>query len=379
MPGGFASHLNTALGQAKLAVRVRSMLGLAEDPNVKVGINGFGRMGRLIAHAIRETEGVDVVAINDPYIDAEYMAYMLDHDATHGKYRGTVLADGGELLLDGRPVVITAHKEPSDVNWVSAGARYVIEASGCFDTPKKAGAHLRGGAQRVVVCAPCGDLPQFVAGINHLRYNNEPLISAGSAATHSLALLCRAVDEACGIVQASASVLHASRPQELEHVLPVGPGNEKSSDWRSGRGNGDDVIPCFSAAATAVGTLLPALKGRVHSTGWRVPAPGGVSCVDLTVELERGVPLAELKRQLREAARSSALAGRLGYRDDAVGGGDFADDGRSCIIDGASCLAVNESFVKLVGWYQNEWPYAKRVVELLLHLQAVDHGVHFEA
>lgn len=375
MPAGFASHLNTALGQARLAVRVRSMLGLAEDPNIKVGINGFGRLGRLIAHAIRETEGVDIVAINDPYIDAEYMAYMLDHDPTHGKYRGTVVADNGGLLLDGRPIEVTAHKEPGEINWVASGARYVIEASGCFDTPKKASAHLKGGAARVVVCAPCADVPQFVVGANHLRYNNEPLVSAGSAASHCLAILCRAVHEASGILQAGVSVIYASKPQELEHVLPVGPAGEKSGDWRSGRGDGIDIIPSSSQAARQLEVLLPHLKGRVHGNCWRVPAPGAVSCVDLSVQLERPTAFAELKQRLRDASMSTSLAGKLGFRDDSVGGGDFADDGRSCIIDGAASIALNDGFVKVVAWYANEWPYAKRVVELLLHMQAVDHGV----
>ena len=352
-----------------------SAMSASEDPNIKVGINGFGRLGRLIAHAIRETEGVDIVAINDPYIDAEYMAYMLDHDPTHGKYRGTVVADNGGLLLDGRPIEVTAHKEPGEINWVASGARYVIEASGCFDTPKKASAHLKGGAARVVVCAPCADVPQFVVGANHLRYNNEPLVSAGSAASHCLAILCRAVHEASGILQAGVSVIYASKPQELEHVLPVGPAGEKSGDWRSGRGDGIDIIPSSSQAARQLEVLLPHLKGRVHGNCWRVPAPGAVSCVDLSVQLERPTAFAELKQRLRDASMSTSLAGKLGFRDDSVGGGDFADDGRSCIIDGAASIALNDGFVKVVAWYANEWPYAKRVVELLLHMQAVDHGV----
>ena len=374
MPAGFASHLNTALGQARLAVRVRTMLGVAEDPNVKVGINGFGRIGRLVAHAICELEGVDVVAINDPYIDAEYMAYMLQHDPTHGAYKGTVLADAGGLLLDGRPLTITAHKEPSQINWVSSGARYVVEASGCFDTPKRATAHLRGGAQRVIVAAPCGDAPQFVMGANHLSYNNEPLVSAGSAATHCLALLTRAVHESVGIKQASVSVLHASRPHELEHIGP-GPAGEKSNDWRSGRAEGTDIIPAASEAARSVGQLLPDLSGRLHGACFRVPAPGLVSVVDLTVELAAPCEFKHLKRCMRDAAQSRVLAGKLGYRDDSVGGGDFSDDGRSCIVDGQSSLALNDHFVKLVAWYGNEWPYAKRIAELILHMQAVDHGV----
>ena len=372
MPGNFASHLNTALGQARLAVRVRNMLGVEEDPNVKVGINGFGRMGRLIAHAIQETEGLDLVAINDPYIDPEYMAYMLDHDPTHGKFRGSVEADPAGLLIDGRPIAVTTHKNPADINWIAAGARFVVEASGHFDTAKKAAAHFKGGAQRVVVAAPCGEVPQFIMGANHLSYRNEPLISAGSAATHCLALLARAVHEAAGIAQGCVSVLHASRPHELEHIA-AGPAGEGSNDWRSGKGH--DVIPSASEAARVLGAVLPQLQGKVQGASFRVPAPGCVSCIDFTVDLERPCELSELRQRLRDASQSRALAGKLGYRDDAVGGGDFADDGRSCIFDGSASIALNAHFVKLVAWYGNEWPYARRVVELLLHMQAIDHGV----
>jgi glyceraldehyde 3-phosphate dehydrogenase len=370
------SQLNTAIGQARLAARVRGMLGIQEDPNVKVGINGFGTMGRLIAHAIRETEGVDLVAINDPYIDAEYMAYMLEHDSVHGPYKGTVVPDSGDLMVDGRPVTVTSIKDPSQINWVAAGARYVVEASGHFDTPKRAAAHLLGGAHRVVVAAACGDAPQFVVGANHQGYNNEPLVSAGSAAAHCLALLARALDESVGLTQGCACVLLASRPQQLEQVA-AGPSGEKSLDWRSGRGEGVDVIPAATAAATETCALLPQLRGKLcGATAFRVPAPGGVSVVDFSVELAAPVALAQLKQKLRDVAASPQFTGRLGYRDDAVGGVDFVGDGRSCVIDANSCLAVSDTFVKIVAWFANEWPYAKRLVELLLHMQAVEHGDH---
>ena len=373
------SKLNTAVGQARLAARVRNMLGVDEDPNVKVGINGFGRLGRLLAHAIRETDGVDLVAINDPYIDIEYMAYMLQHDGAHGPYRGSVAAEPSEdgtvrLVLDGRPVTVTQAKEPSEINWVESGARYVIEASGYFDSPKKASGHLRSGAYRVVVAAPCGDAPQFVVGLNHLQYRDQQIVSAGSPAAHAAALLARAVDEAAGVKTACLSVLQASKPHELEQI-GAGPAGPSSLDWRSGRGGGNDVIPSASDAALAVGVLLPHLKTKVHGAGFRVPASSGVSVVDLTAELSSAIEWDALRRRLREACASAALSGRLGYRDDVVDGADFVDDGRSCVIDGHSSLALSETFVKVIGWYAKEWPYAKRLVELLLHMQAVDHGV----
>lgn len=373
----FKNHINSAIGQARLAVRVRSMLGVVEDPNVKVGINGFGRVGRLICKIIQETEGIDVVAINDPHIDAEYMAYMLVHGNSNvaGPYRGDVLAEDGQLLLDGRPVSVFAEREPSATNWASAGAKYIIECSGQHDNLRKASGHLKSGATRVLVAAPCTGAPTFVMGANHKRYANEPVLTAGSAATHCLALLAKVVHEACGGIEtAMATVVHASTLPELEQVQ-AGPSGAQAADWRSGRGEGLDIIPAASEAAASVGTLLPELQGKVHGSSYRVPAPGSGSVVDLTVRLSAPCELAELRKALREAAASPALRGKLGYRDDAVDGADFSADGRSCVVDGRSSLALSPTFVKLVAWYGNEWAYCRRVVELALHMQAVEHGV----
>ena len=390
-PGLFA-NLNSAIGEARLAVRVRSMLGVKEDPNLKVGINGFGRLGRLVCKAVQEMEGIDVVAINDPYIEADYMAYMLQHGDGRtpvGAYGGGVVVEDGQLLLDGRPVTVMAVREPSEINWVSTGARYIVECSGCFETLRRASGHLTGGAQRVIIASPSADTipadtPQFVMGANHLSYANETVISAGSTASHCLSILAKVVHESVGIAHASVSVLHSSKERELDHVT-AGPAGPESSDWRSGRGEGVDVIPAASEAAASLPKLVPDLAGRVGGSCFRVPSEGGVSVLDLTLILETPCELARLKQIIREAAATSALRGKLGYRDDSVDSHDFAADGRSCILDGASCMAPGgsseegSSLVKLVAWYANEWPYARRMVELMLHMQDVDHGVVAEA
>lgn len=383
MPSKF-NVLNSAIGQAKLASRVRSMLGVEEDPNVKVGINGFGRLGRMVCKIVQETAGIDVVAINDPHIDAEYMAYMLLHGKSNlaGPYSGEVLVENGQLMLDGRPVSVMAERSCNEINWVSAGAKYVVECSGHFDTLKKARGHLTGGAKRIVVAAPCVDAPTFVMGANHKAYNNEEVISGGSAAMHCLALLCRVVHEAeatGGIEHASASVMHASEPLELEQVL-AGPSGAKAADWRSGRGEGIDIVPAASEAAQIVGKLLPDLEGRVHGSCYRLPAPtGGASVLDLTVKLRRPCEMDALLRAVRDAAETPALRGKLGYRDDAVDGGDFRADGRTCIVDAQASLALNDTFVKLIAWYNNEWAFCRRLVELLIHMQAVEFGVNPDA
>ena len=374
-----AQQLSSAMGQARLAARVRGMLGVEEDPNLKVGLNGFGRRGRLLCRAIREASGIDLVAINDPYIDVDYMAHMLQHDRVRGPYRGSVVADSGGLLLDGKPVTVTAHVDPGDINWFKAGARYVVECSGAFETQRTASAHLRGGAVRVVVAAPCRDAPTYVMGVNHLRYADEPCVSAGSAPTHCLALLAKAVDDAFGIDVACANVLLAQQPAQLEQVTP-GPSGVGCDGWRSGRGGGVDIVPSASDAVDATRLLLPELADRLHGAAYRVPAPGGVSLIDLTVSLRQPAELREIMRAMRAAADSPALRGRLGYREDAVrSGADFASDGRSAVFDGHTSVALSPTFAKLAAWFDNEWPHARRVVELLLHIQAVEHGVPHEA
>lgn len=291
--------MKNAFGQARLAARVQHTFGVAEDPNLKVGINGFGRRGRLLCRAIRETDGIDLVAVNDPYIDAAYMAHMVQHDAVHGSYIDSVAEDAGQLVLDGRPISVTSHADPAAINWSAAGARYVVDCSGQFETARKISGHQRGGAQRVVVAGPCAGAPCFMMGVNHTRYANEAVVAAGSAAAQCLALLLKAVDAAVDLEFATASVVYASRSRELEQIA-AGPAGEASADWRSGRPGGLDTIPAHSDAAEVVCEVLPSLAGRVRSSAFRVPAEESASAIDTTILLRSPAELRAVRAAIRD-------------------------------------------------------------------------------
>lgn len=367
--------LKTAMGQAALSARIRKMLGVEEDPNLKVGINGFGKLGRLIARAIMEAEDVDLVAINDPYVDADYMAYQLLHDDVHGPCRATVEApDRRSLLINGRPVNLLSTREPEKVDWDGGGARYVIEASGRFTTAHLARGHLKSaGVEHVIIAAPCADVPQLLAGVNSTSYKGETVVSCGSSASHCLALLCKALDEAFGLESAAVSVLQACTSHELSQV-EAGP-QGANDGLRSGSSGSRDIIPTCSEAVAAVRKMLPALAGRLGGLAFRVPSsPGGASVVDLTVELRSPADLGAIRAAMSAAASAEPLRGRLGFRDDDVDGADFDADGRSCIFDGRASMALSSTFVKVVAWYPREWAYARRLVEVLLHMQAIDRG-----
>jgi glyceraldehyde 3-phosphate dehydrogenase len=367
--------LQEAAGHAKTSARVRKILGIQEDPNLKVGINGFGRLGRLVARAIMETDGVDLIAINDPYVDAEYMAYMLQHDEVHGPCRHTVEApDRHTLIINGRQVTLMNTREPSKVDWRSGGARYIIEASGRFTSAKAARDHLYGGAEHVIIAAACTDVPQLLAGVNQTHYKGEAIVSCGSAAAHCLALFIKVVEDAFGIALASASVLQVCSTQELQQVC-AGPAGENGLDWRSSTGGSKDVIPTVAEAVGAVRSMLPDLADNLFGAAFRVPAmDGSASVIDLTVELKTGADLEQIRAAVSAAASCEPMRGRLGFRDDDVDGSDFEADGRSAIFDGRASMALSPTFVKLVVWYPGDWAYARRLVELLLHMQATDRG-----
>ena len=368
--------MQTAIGQAKLSVRVRKMLGIEEDPNIKVGINGFGRLGRLVFRAIMDLDGIDVVSINDPYIDAEYMAYMLQHDELFGSCRCSLDAnEDGQLVVDGHPITILSCREPREIDWYACGAVYVIEASGRFDTPAGARAHLTGGAKHVIVAAPCGNAPQLIVGVNHDQYRStDTVVSGGSPAAHCLAMVAKVVDEAFGIEHASVNVLQACRKEQLDQVA-AGPAGKQATDWRSGRGGGIDVIPTAAECIEVVCKALPGLDGRLGGAGYRVPGSSAVSLVDVTIALRRPATMEQLGEAMSAAASVQPLRGRLGYRMDDVNGGDFVADGRSAIFDRRSSIGVSPSLVKVVAWFPGAWPYARRIVELLLHMHGVDHGI----
>ena len=374
---GRLADLQTAMGQARLSVRIRNMLGVEEDPNIKVGINGFGRLGRMLACALHEADGIDLVAINDPFVDAEYMAYMLEHDSAPNGFRGTAKGDAnnGVLLLDGRPVTVFSCKDPATIEWFSTGALYVIEASGHFTSGASAAGHREGGTQHIIMAAPCTDCVELVAGVNHERYAGEAIVSAGSPCTQCLAYLLMVLEGACEIAHASVNVLQACSAVELEHVSP-GPSGAQSSDWRSSMQGSVDIIPTAVSAISSVRQILPKLASRLGGAGFRVPAATrpGASCVDMTLLLRGPTGLSHIRSAMRAAASEQPLCGRLGYRDDDVSAADFADDSRSVIFDAHASMQQGAHLVKLIAWYPHEWAYCRRIVELLYHMQAVDYG-----
>lgn len=377
---GKLADLKTAMGQARLSVRVRKMLGVEEDPNLKVGINGFGRLGRMLATVLVEAEGIDLVAINDPFVDPEYMAYMLQQDGAPNGFHTSAEGDDklGQLRLDGKPITVFSSKDPSKIDWFSAGAVYIIEASGRFTSAASAAGHLEGGAQHVVVAAPLEDCPQLLVGVNHEAYAGETVISAGSACAHALAYLLTVLEDACGeggIAHACASVLQASSDIELEQVAP-GPQGANSSDWRSSMRGNLDTIPRALDALADVRAILPTMATRLGGSSFRVPSPvrPGASCIDLTLMLDRPTELARLRTAMRVAAQQQPLRGRVGYRDDDVSAADFAIESRSVIFDGHASLQHSPSMLKVIAWYPHEWAYCRRLMELLYHMHAFDYG-----
>jgi len=335
---------------------------MAQQTNI--GINGFGRIGRLVCRAAMANPNVQVVAVNDPFMDIEYMKYLFTYDSVHGKYQGSVEVVDGNLVVDGHTIRIFAEKNPADIPWGSAGAAYVCESTGVFTTAEKAKAHIQGGAKKVVISAPPKDnTPMFVMGVNHNDYNGEPeIVSNASCTTNCLAPLAKVINDKFGIVEGLMTTVHATTANQLTVDGP----SRGGKDWRAGRAAGANIIPASTGAAKAVGKVLPELNGKLTGMAMRVPVPD-VSVVDLTCRLEKGASLEEIKAALK-AASEGELAGVLGYTEDAVVSQDFVGDKRSSIVDASACISLNENFVKLVSWYDNEWGYSNRLVDLVVHM-----------
>lgn len=330
----------------------------------KIGINGFGRIGRLVCRAAMANPNVQVVAVNDPFMDIEYMKYMFTYDSVHGKYKGTVEVSNGNLVVDGHAIKIFAEKNPADIPWGTAGAAYVCESTGVFTTAEKAKAHIQGGAKKVVISAPPkDDTPMFVMGVNHNEYNGSPeIVSNASCTTNCLAPLAKVINDNFGIVEGLMTTVHATTANQLTVDGPARGGK----DWRAGRAAGANIIPASTGAAKAVGKVLPELNGKLTGMAMRVPVPD-VSVVDLTCRLEKGASLDQIKAALK-AASEGEMAGVLGYTDEAVVSQDFVGDKRSSIVDASACISLNDNFVKLVSWYDNEWGYSNRLVDLVVHM-----------
>jgi len=332
--------------------------------SVKIGINGFGRIGRLVLRAAMQHKEVTVVGINDPFMELKYAVYLFKYDSTHGRYKGNVDVKGDKIAIDGHEIHTAMEKEPSKIPWAAWGADYIIESTGVFTTADKAGEHLKGGAKKVIISAPSEDAPMFVMGVNEKTYtSNINVLSNASCTTNCLAPLAKVIHEKFGIVEGLMTTVHAITATQKTVDGPSG------KDWRAGRGAAQNIIPSTTGAAKAVGKVLPALNGKLTGMAFRVATPD-VSVVDLTVRLEKGATYDEIKKAVKEASEGE-LKGILGYTEDEVVSSDFITDSRSSIFDAKAGIALNNNFVKLISWYDNEWGYSNRVIDLVKYISTV--------
>jgi len=327
-----------------------------------IGINGFGRIGRLVLRAALQ-KGANVVAINDPFIDLDYMVYMFKYDSTHGQYKGEVSAADGKLVVDGRSITVFSERDPTAIPWGSVGAVYVVESTGVFTTLEKAGAHHKGGAEKVIISAPSADAPMFVMGVNEESYNKDmKIVSNASCTTNCLAPLAKVINDNFTILEGLMTTVHAATATQKTVDGPSG------KDWRGGRGASQNIIPSSTGAAKAVGKVIPELNGKLTGMAFRVPTPD-VSVVDLTVRLGKEATYAGICAKLKEASEGS-MKGILGYTEDMVVSTDFLGDQRSSIFDAKAGIQLSGTFVKLVSWYDNEFGYSNRVIDLINHMHS---------
>ena len=330
---------------------------------IKVGINGFGRIGRLVFRAAMQRDDIQIVGIND-LLDVDYIAYMLRYDTVHGRFKGTVDVKDGKLVVNGNTVRVTSEKNPADLKWADAGAEYVVESTGLFLTKEKCQGHLDAGAKRVVMSAPSkDDTPMFVMGVNHQVYKGEAFVSNASCTTNCLAPLAKVIHDNFGIVEGLMTTVHATTNTQKTVDAP------SMKDWRGGRAAAGNIIPSSTGAAKAVGKVIPSLNGKLTGMAFRIPTLN-VSVVDLTCRLEKGASYDEIKAALKKASETE-LKGILGYTEDDVVSSDFIGDARTSIFDAKAGISLNNNFVKLVSWYDNEWGYSVKVLELIAHMATV--------
>jgi glyceraldehyde 3-phosphate dehydrogenase len=334
--------------------------------DVKIGINGFGRIGRLVMRCAI-AQGVQVVGVNDPFIPADYMAYMFEYDSTHGRFKGQVSHKEGKLIVNGVEINVYTEKEPSKIPWGQLGAEYVVESTGVFTTVEKCQPHIQAGAKKVIITAPSADAPMFVMGVNEDKYTGkETVISNASCTTNCLAPLAKVIHEKFGIVEALMTTVHSYTATQK---TVDGPSHK---DWRGGRGAAQNIIPSSTGAAKAVGKVIPDLNGKLTGMAFRVPT-ANVSVVDLTARLNKGAKYEEICAAIKEAA-NGPLKGILGYTDEEVVSTDFIGDTHSSIFDAKAGISLNDNFVKLISWYDNEYGYSNRVVDLIKYIAKKDHG-----
>jgi len=327
----------------------------------KIGINGFGRIGRLVFRAAMEKDGVEVVGIND-LVDLDYLAYMLKYDSTHGPFKGDVSTDGGALIVNGQKIRVTAEKDPANLKWGDIGADYIVESTGLFLTKEKAEGHIKAGAKRVIMSAPSkDDTPMFVMGVNQDTYTPDmQFVSNASCTTNCLAPIAKVLNDNFGIVEGLMTTVHAMTATQKTVDSP------SLKDWRGGRGAAQNIIPSSTGAAKAVGKVIPELNGKLTGMAFRIPTPD-VSVVDLTCRLKKPASYEDIKKVMKEASEGE-LKGILGYTEDQVVSNDFLGDARTSIFDAGAGISLNDHFVKVVSWYDNEWGYSSKVVDLIEYI-----------
>ncbi|WMQ73467.1 MAG: Glyceraldehyde-3-phosphate dehydrogenase A [Sodalis sp.] len=327
---------------------------------IKVGINGFGRIGRIVFRAAQERDDIEIVAIND-LLDTDYMAYMLKYDSTHGRFNGTIVVENGHLVVNGKIIRCTSEKDPVNLKWGEVGVDVVAEATGIFLTNETARKHIVAGAKKVVLTGPSKDnTPMFVMGVNHTAYDGQDIVSNASCTTNCLAPLAKVINDNFGIVEAVMTTVHATTATQktvdsLSH-----------KDWRGGRGASQNIIPTSTGAAKAVGKVIPELNGKLTGMSFRVPTPN-ISVVDLTARLEKPSSYEGICIAIKKAAEGE-LKGVMGYTDEDVVSTDFNGEKLTSVFDAKAGIALNDKFVKLVAWYDNETGYSNKVLDLISHI-----------
>ena len=327
----------------------------------KIAINGFGRIGRLVFRVAAQNENIEVVGIND-LIDVDYMAYMLKYDSTHGNFKGEVSVEEGKLVVNGKAIRVTAERNPADLKWREIGVDYVIESTGLFLSKQAAKGHIEAGAEKVVMSAPSkDDTPMFVMGVNHTDYHPDmQFVSNASCTTNCLAPIAKVLNDNFGIKEGLMTTVHAATATQKTVDGP------SMKDWRGGRGAYQNIIPSSTGAAKAVGKVIPTLNGKLTGMSFRVPT-ADVSAVDLTVNLEKATSYEEICAVMK-AASEGPMKGVLGYTEDAVVSNDFLGDSRTSIFDAGAGIQLSPTFVKVVSWYDNEWGYSSKVIELVRYM-----------
>ncbi len=335
---------------------------------VKIGINGFGRIGRLVFRAAQLRDDVEIVGVNDPFLDPEYMAYLVEYDTVHGRYAGETGFEGDSLLVDGKAIRVFTERDPANIGWAGVGADYIVESTGVFLTKESAEGHLKAGAKKVIMSAPSkDDTPMFVMGVNHDTYTSSmDYVSNASCTTNCLAPLAKVVHDNFGIVEGLMTTVHAMTATQKVADGPSG------KNWRDGRAASGNIIPASTGAAKAVGKVIPDLNGKLTGMAFRVPTLD-VSVVDLTCRLEKAATYDDIKNAVREAA-AGPLKGIIGYTEDQVVSADFIGETCTSVFDADAGIALNGNFVKLIAWYDNEWGYSSKVVDLVCHMASVDQA-----